>query len=220
MESIVRRSRNVLATIGLLSLMVALAGMLSAGPASAASLSLIPAPINEGRAVVAAFDAKSQAPIVGAEVGVWNANEIVAKLVTDDRGAAEVRLDEGTYKVQVYARGYNTAAASITVVAGEISSVKLAMVPAVQNGQINFRVHSGSSRVPVVGAWVQVYSIDGGLVAEGHTNKLGMFAQSLPAGMYAVTVKAIGYANYNNILSVQPEDSRIFPIALKASARH
>jgi uncharacterized surface anchored protein len=200
--------------------MVALVATLSAGPASAATLWLETSPVNDGQVSIVVFDAQAQSTLGNALVEVRDSNgEVAAKLITDDSGAAGAALKPGAYKLQVSASGYVAGAAEASVAPGEITGVKVGLQKAAPSGSLTLRVTNGSSRVPVAGAGVQVRSMDGAVVAEGFTSKLGTYNLNLAAGTYVVTIKATGFARGTRTITIQPDGSGSLNIPIYSSSR-
>jgi len=118
-------------TLGLMGIMMALAGFLatSTAPASADKLSNIQ-PLSSGQVVVYADALSSSTDIVAMEVVVTDVRgNSVTKGVIYGSGKLSAQLPTGDYKVSVSAKGYNTYGEAFKIEPNGTTIVKTVLVP-------------------------------------------------------------------------------------------
>lgn len=120
---------KVIRTLGLMGIMMALAGFLAAANSAPASAASIRPTQGIGKVSVTAR-AISSASAVRIDVVIYDANaNSVAKGTIGSGGTFGVALLAGEYKVTVSARGYNTYAQSVKVEAEGTSTINTTLSP-------------------------------------------------------------------------------------------
>jgi len=136
--NVTARINKVIKTLGLMGIMMALAGFLAAStsPASAASLTssagsgLQPMP-RIGEVVVYAEIEGSTSALVPIEVVIFDAwgNGVTKGVIYNNAGKFSAQLVSGDYKVQVLAKGYTTHYATVKIEPNMSTTVKAGLVP-------------------------------------------------------------------------------------------
>jgi len=89
-----------------------------------------------GKAAITVWDASSptavaQMPVQGAIVEVANsAGNVITVHTTDANGNVRIGLAEGSYKVRVSAKGYNTTGAYLEIKNGQVTNVSIGLTRA------------------------------------------------------------------------------------------
>jgi uncharacterized membrane protein len=215
---------KVIKTLGLMGIMMALAGLMVHAPAaSAASASTSKLRLSTpGKlAVYVSFPATADVlPTV--EVAVIDAKDtIVAKGTTDSNNSYSTSVPSGAYKVLVNAEGYKSSVTETKVASGQATGVKVALesndpapapVPVItavaaataseEVGKLVVNVSNAKTGEVVSGATVIIYDAKGNGVAKGSVDSDGNFGAALEPGTYKVHVTARGYNNYSESVEV------------------
>src|ERR1044072_4107509 len=134
MSNIIRNMGKSVKVLSVLGIMLGFAAMLgSASGASAATLGstdpgILPVATAPGKLGVYAVDEIKGSPVADAALGIWDAKgNIVAKGYTNEAGFFAVKLAQGTYKVTIYAKGYETQSQTVQIAPGASITIKAAL---------------------------------------------------------------------------------------------
>ena len=90
----------------------------------------VPPAVEAGKLVLTIVDTTANAPVAGAAVMVWNAdNQLVFKGVTPPRSSIATELPAGLYSFSVEAKGYQGYAGDLVIVANETTEQFIELKP-------------------------------------------------------------------------------------------
>jgi outer membrane protein OmpA-like peptidoglycan-associated protein len=134
-----------------------------------------------------------------------------ARVATDPDGSFQsVPLPPGPADITVAAAGFEAATGKANVVAGSASTVQVALVAKVVNGNVRGKVSDRAGQG--VSATVR---FNGPNTFEANADVNGVFSAVLPAGPYRVSVAATGYPSKELPLEVTAGGDRQFDITLR-----
>lgn len=162
-----------------------------------------------GILVVRVWDAPGPAPkpLAGAVVVVFDMNgSVAAKGVTNELGMFSAKLNVGSYKINATAAGYKPSWGEGVVLAKQQTIAVMSLEKEALVSPMLINVYEGSAirHLPIAGATILVYSVDGQLVAKGATDKLGKFGTTLTAGLYSLEISATGYQTVRIAAKLDP----------------
>jgi outer membrane protein OmpA-like peptidoglycan-associated protein len=121
-----------------------------------------------------------------------------ARVATDPDGSFQsIPLPPGPADISVAAAGFEPATGKANVVAGSSSTIEVALVAKVVNGNVRGKVSDRAGR-----PMAATIRFNGPNTFEAHADGSGAFSAVLPAGPYRVTVVAQGYPNKDVPLDV------------------
>ena len=121
-----------------------------------------------------------------------------ARVATDPDGSFQsIPLPPGPADITVAAAGFEPATGKANVVAGSASTIEVALVAKVVNGNVRGRVADRAGR-----PMAATLRFNGPNTFEAHADASGAYSAVLPAGPYRVTVVAQGYPNKDVPLDV------------------
>jgi Carboxypeptidase regulatory-like domain len=129
-----RSAEKVIKTLGLLGIMLSLAGALAAAPpASASSLAgspggYLPLP---GKLGVYAINTVTGSAVAGADVVIVDlvTGQSIIKGLTRADGSYSTALPEGSYKVAIFAKGYKQQSELVKVTSRQTTITKIGIQP-------------------------------------------------------------------------------------------
>ena len=146
-----------------------------------------------------------------AEAVVSFAGQPRARVATDPDGSFQsVPLAPGPVEITVAAAGFEPATGKAKVVAGSASTIDVALVAKVVNGNVRGKVSDRTGRG--VTAMVR---FNGPNTFEARADATGEYSAILPAGPYRVTVEATGYPDKEAPLEVTAGQDRQFDVTLR-----
>jgi 5-hydroxyisourate hydrolase-like protein (transthyretin family) len=233
MNVAISRIGKIIRTLGLMGIMMALAGlMVNAPAASAASSKLKVTPAVGKLNVYVGFPASANTlPTV--QVGVIDSNgNYVAKGTTDSNNSYTTSLASGAYKVLVSAEGYKPSTSEAEIVSGQETNVKVALVandpvsgPAggavivpEEDGKLLVNISDAKTGKPVAGATVVIYNAKGDGVTKGSADSEGNFATVLAPGTYKLYTTADGYADTSQTIEISSGQMAEAKVALSSTS--
>ena len=147
-------------------------------------------------------------PLPGAVILVLNsAGDPVAKGYTDKKGIYSVDLDAGTYTIEAAADGYLPKVGKVVLNPKQQTTVDLLLQKEALIGPMLVRVYDASANrlLPISGANIVVYDVNGQVVTKGITDKLGKYDIYLAVGVYHLEVSAVGYQSIMVDAKVNPD---------------
>lgn len=162
------------------------------------------------------------AGVAGADVEMYNedSNVLTAKGLTDAKGKFSAAVPEGAYIVSIVADGYESFKVRVKAVNNEETTVIAQMIllsgPAPMPTPSNtnpagagtntlniFVMGAAPSDLGLADATVQIYSATSGqMISKGLTDKYGKFSAGLADDIYAVSIVADGYNDFNAMIQL------------------
>jgi uncharacterized membrane protein len=231
---------KVLKTLGLMGIMMALAGLLvqapaaSAASASASKFRTVAAP-GKLSVYVAIPTTADKLPTIYVAVMDSKGN-VVAKGTADSNNSYSTALAPDVYKVQVDAEGYKSSAVETKVASGQASAVKVALesnapapapepVPVAtavvaqpESGKLLVQISDDRMGATVPSATVIIYDAKGNGVVKGSTDNAGNFGTVLEAGSYKLQVTADGYRDYSQAIEIVSGQMTEAKVSLSSAA--
>ena len=134
-----------------------------------------------------------------------------ARVATDPDGSFQsLPLPPGPTDITVAAAGFQPATGKANVVAGSSSTVEVALIAKIVNGNVRGKVSDRSGRgLPAT------IRFNGSTSVEATADVGGAFSAVLPAGPYRVTVQATGFPAKDLPLDVAAGQDRQFDVTLR-----
>jgi hypothetical protein len=141
MSNIMNTANKVVKTLGLLGIMLSLAGAFAVAPSASAStldnsagtstLAAFQTPAPTGKLGVYAINTLTGATVAGAEVVVVDltTGQSIVKGLTRTDGSFSAELPEGGYKVGIFAKGFKQHSEYVKVSAGKATITKIGIEP-------------------------------------------------------------------------------------------
>jgi len=149
-----------------------------------------------------------------AEAVVSFAGQPRARVATDPDGSFQsVPLPPGPTDVTVAAAGFEPATGRANVVAGSASTIEVALIAKVVNGNVRGKVSDRAGRG--VAATIR---FNGPNSFDAQADGSGAFSAVLPAGPYRVTVQAAGFPAKDVPLDVAAGQDRQLEVTLRAAS--
>ena len=149
-----------------------------------------------------------------AEAVVSFAGQPRARVATDPDGSFQsVPLPPGPTDVTVAAAGFEPATGRANVVAGSASTIEVALIAKVVNGNVRGKVSDRAGRG--VAATIR---FNGPNSFDAQADASGAFSAVLPAGPYRVTVQAAGFPAKDVPLDVAAGQDRQLEVTLRAAS--
>jgi len=134
-----------------------------------------------------------------------------ARVATDPDGSFQsVPLPPGPAEITVAAAGFEPATGRAKVVAGSASTIDVALVAKIVNGNVRGKVSDRAGK-----ALTALIRFNGPNTFEARADSTGEFSAILPAGPYRVTVEATGYPVKEAPLEVTAGQDRQFDVTLR-----
>jgi outer membrane protein OmpA-like peptidoglycan-associated protein len=134
-----------------------------------------------------------------------------ARVATDPDGSFQsLPLPPGPADIIVSAAGFEPAKGQTRVVAGSASTVEVALVAKVVNGNVRGKISDRTGR-----GMVATIRFNGPQTFESRADDSGMFSAVLPAGPYRVVVESTGYPAKEVPLEVTAGQDRQFDLTLR-----
>jgi hypothetical protein len=166
-----------------------------------------------------AEDASTNEGIASATVYVWNQKgTLVLKGITDVKGYFETKLAQGIYTLEVNGAGYETYGQAFKIASRETTDVQAQMKSVALLGTFSLYAGDPIKGTPVAGASVLIWSLAGGIIVEGETNKLGEYKAGLAAGSYGLLITAEGYKNFEQSFEIAAQGNTDIKAKLEAVA--
>lgn len=227
------RIGKVIKTLGLMGIMMALAGLMVHAPsASAGGLGITPS----GKLNVYIGFASNPDSQPQAEVAVIDGKgAYVSKGTTNRSGSYATAIAPGAYKVVVNAEGYKSATVAVKVTSGQATNVKVelmqndpAPVPIMsatndpvageESGKLAVNVSSMETGKPVAGATVILLDTKGNAVVKASTDSDGNFATAYDPGTYKLYIKAEGYGEQSQEIKIDSKMLTEVKVALSSTS--
>ncbi|HKP51355.1 MAG TPA: carboxypeptidase regulatory-like domain-containing protein [Chloroflexia bacterium] len=126
----------------------------------------------------------------------------ISKGTADSQSDFTVDLAPGTYRVTLYAQGYNDYNEDIEVASSDTVTVKAALTPLVLDGTIVVTVIVPPTNLEYGPAEVRIRDENNNLVADGIVDRDQNFVATLAPGRYTITASAQGYNEYTEAVEV------------------
>ena len=210
------RIAKVIRTLGLMGIMLALAGFMAHAPSASAGR-MNPA---DSRVVVYPIFPASADEAATAAVMVYDSNGFpVAKGTATSKESYVATLAPGGYTVSVFAEGFSDYTEVIKVDGGQTFTVKallslMAPDPVIADGEVVVHVMFPPTTGDAATAQVIISDTEGHAFAKGTATSDSNFTAYLAPGMYQVSVYAQGYNDYNEVVEISSANTVTVKAAL------
>jgi len=134
-----------------------------------------------------------------------------ARVATDPDGSFQsAPLPPGTADITVAAAGFEPATGKATIAAGVASTVEVALVARVVNGNLRGKVSDRGGK-----PMMATIRFNGPNPVEARTDTTGAYSAVLPAGPYRVQVEAAGYAGKEFPLEITAGQDREYDVTMR-----
>ena len=225
------RIGKVIRTLGLMGIMMALAGFMAAAPSASAGRigpRTSPGPIAEfGKLNVVAEIGAPGSSFIPVYITVADSEgKIVAEgLAAGDRSFG-AKLLTGVYKVNLTAPGYKPFSEIVKLAGQSTTNIKAVLeveaVPSTSNafppmendGKLNVMAIFPPTSANVLIANIAVVDSDGNTVAQGFAASDGSYVTTLAPGAYKVFVTAPGFSEYSEVIKMASDDAVVVTAVL------
>ncbi|MTV49894.1 hypothetical protein GJ688_13015 [Heliobacillus mobilis] len=166
-------------------------------------------------------------PVKGAKVSLFygDRGHLIKSTVTNKKGAFTFsHLTDGDYRINTQADGYVSASSTFTLTDESVENYSIELSAAEQTVQLTGQIINKETKDPLADVRISVYEQESGTLQKQTTSdSKGSFELSVnidPALIYRFVAESNGYEQYEQTLTVSPQDQEIDlgTISLKPSS--